>query len=174
MKLLSDCCEAARVDLYYKSLHPKSEEECINSAHASLYEIKQSQNGYNIATQYLLNALLELSKGFNKGVGLSGEQLMITAELILDDKILPKLKLDDIKLCVRKAICGEYGECYGLDPNTVIVWLRKYMNNKVIVSEQIKEKERQEELNKPIVRDAKWHEAVDAFRKNIEKRRHIK
>lgn len=130
------------------------------SVHVSVADL-MTRGLTEAAKRYVLQALLVLNKGFNKGVGLSVEQIAMTIELLMEDPLLPNMKLDDMKLFVAKAIRGEYGECYGgLDPNTVLVWLRRYMKERMVAAERIRQKEKNIEDGKPVCRDAAWYQAV--------------
>lgn len=143
----------------------------MKSVHVSLSTLRREGHA-EVARRYLLQALLVLNKGFNKGVGLSVEQIAMTIELLMEDPLLPNMKLDDMKLFVAKAIRGEYGECYGgLDPNTVLVWLRRYMKERIAIGARMSEAEKSKRDNQPIVRDSAWYQAVRELEQHMRQRK---
>ena len=132
----------------------------MKSVHVSLSTLRR-EGHTEVARRYLLQALLVLNKGFNKGVGMNVEQLELTEDLVMSDELLPNLKLDDLKLFVVKAIRGDYGECYGgLDPNTVLVWLRRYLKERIAIGERISQQDKDRSARQPISRDAAWYQTV--------------
>lgn len=170
--LLKACCEASRISNYYNSLQPRSEADCIKSNHASIAEMKaDGEVGTESIKRYLLNALLQMSKAFNRSVGLNGEQLELTIDLILEDPVLPNLKLDDVKLCFRRAMTGEYGEIYSIDPNIVLTWLKRYFRGRILAGERVSQEEHAAELAKPINRNASWRKAVEDLARHMSEAR---
>lgn len=170
--LLRACCSAQRTGMYYDSLNPKTEAECIRSPHASIATLKRSgADGIESARRFLAKGILTMSKAFNRSVGLSTEQVQLTIDLIMDDPVLPNLKLDDIKLCFRRAMTGEYGECFSLDPNIILTWLKRYWHGRVLAGERLSQEEKSEEMHKPVNRDSAWYQAVKELALHMSQRR---
>lgn len=170
--LLKACCLARRVGNYYDTLAPRCEEDCLKSNHVSLYAMKhEGKEGEVCARMFLTQALISLSKAFNRSLGMSAEQVELTIDLIMEDPLLPNLKLDDVKLCFRRAMCGEYGQTYSIDPNVVLTWLKRYFSGRVLAAERVTLQEHNEEMSKPINRNASWRKAVDDLAAHLDARK---
>lgn len=90
----------------------------------------------------------------------------------MEDPYLPNLNIEDIKLCFRRAMTGEYGEVYNIDPNIILTWLKTYWRGRLVAAERVTMREHQEEMSKPINRDAAWRKAVEELTKHMKERRH--
>ena len=164
--LLSECCKEGRIGDYYGAVVARNEEECITSALSSIFSLKR-QGRESEARAFIMQGLLTLSKAFNRGVGMSAEQLALTIDLFMEDPMLPNMKLDDIKLCFRRAMTGEYGECYGLDPSTIMIWLKKYWKGRCDAAERVTIREQKAERDRPVEKDAAWHQAVQDLARHM-------
>lgn len=74
---------------------------------------------------------------FNLQQPMKPQQLALTAELILEDYYY--LRVDELQVCFRLAMKGEYGTLYNrIDGQVFFEWIKKFMAKRQAVTERIK------------------------------------
>lgn len=74
---------------------------------------------------YLIQMLISLSQFYNVSNNMSNEQILETADLIMED--MWRFTVPDLILFLKKAKRGEYGPCWRLDGAVVMAWMRQYI-----------------------------------------------
>jgi hypothetical protein len=73
---------------------------------------------------------------FNLQQPMNAQQLALTAELMLEDYYY--LRVDELQVCFRMAMKGEFGPVYNrIDGQVFFEWLKKFMGKRQSVSERI-------------------------------------
>ncbi len=73
---------------------------------------------------------------FNLQQPMNAQQLALTAELMLEDYYY--LRVDELQLCFRMAMKGEFGPVYNrIDGQVFFEWIRKFMTKRQAISERI-------------------------------------
>jgi hypothetical protein len=73
---------------------------------------------------------------FNLQQPMNAQQLALTAELMLEDYYY--LRVDELQICFRMAMKGEFGPVYNrIDGQVFFEWLKKFMGKRQSVSERI-------------------------------------
>jgi len=122
--------------------------------------------GPETLTAIVINELINLQDFFNVTVKMSPGQISETAEIVLEKFYF--MRLDEIKLCFRRAKAGDYGELYNrLDGSVIIGWLKQYdaQRTDVVVkaNKQLAASNIYDELAHPQLIDA-VKEVTDALR----------
>jgi len=67
---------------------------------------------------------------------MNAQQLALTAELMLEDYYY--LRVDELQVCFRMAMKGEFGPVYNrIDGQVFFEWIRKFMTKRQAISERI-------------------------------------
>jgi hypothetical protein len=73
---------------------------------------------------------------FNLQQPMNAQQLALTAELILEDYYY--LRVDELQVCFRMAMKGEFGPLYNrIDGQVFFEWIKKFMSKRQAISERI-------------------------------------
>jgi hypothetical protein len=73
---------------------------------------------------------------FNLQQPMNAQQLALTAELMLEDYYY--LRVDELQVCFRMAMKGEFGPVYNrIDGQVFFEWIKKFMGKRQFVSERI-------------------------------------
>lgn len=92
----------------------------------------------------IMHALKEVRDFFNVGKNLSNPQITLTAELIMSQYWY--FKIEDIKLCLRRAMSKE--KLFDrLDGNIILGWLREYDTERTEEAIRISEQEETQQRN---------------------------
>jgi hypothetical protein len=113
---------------YYSSLKPKTVSEVCDSPVCSLSRFRK-EAGDEKATSILILILNDVIDFFNVNNTMNGNQVLITAEMILDE--YGYLKIDDFKLCFNRAKRGLFGPVYRMDGNVILSWIETYINDRI-------------------------------------------
>lgn len=146
---------------YYNSLKPVSYGEVFDSPHISIGRYAREE-GRNKAIAVMNLLLTDLTQFFSVGNSMKAEQILQTAEMIIDDCGI--YKLDDFKLCFDRAKKGRYGEVYRIDGNVIFKWLNQYWEDRLNEAESLSIKEHQKHKQTAVSEDIK-----NIFRKKIRK-----
>ncbi|MCM1354727.1 MAG: hypothetical protein NC229_08715 [Bacteroides sp.] len=122
----------------------RSLDDACQSAFPTLYEIAERSDKDRLKTlQYVCSAIVDYLDFKNRKNTMTTNQIMQTAMLILEEYSF--LKLDDLKLFVRRLKLNLYGEVYDLDGQVFIGWLNKYIEEKKHAQYQFNLKREREE-----------------------------
>lgn len=102
----------------------KSISDVFNKPSATLATIKKYQ-GENSMKSVLVVLLKMTVDFFNLGKGMNDKQLVSTAGLIYSEYFF--LTIGDIKVCLRNAMLGKYGQLYDrIDGSIILDWFNRY------------------------------------------------
>jgi hypothetical protein len=147
---------------YYNSLKPKRFDDVLDSPVCSIGSFRQTI-GEDKAKSVLVLILNDVIDFFNVSNSMNANQILATAEMILDNYAW--LKIDDFKLCFSQATRGLFGQVYRMDGNVILSWIGSYINDRINFADEksyakhlsIKANERQtmdfqELINKGIIK----------------------
>jgi hypothetical protein len=98
----------------------------------ALSEIKK-QKGEQVALGVLVALMDECQQYFNLQQPMNPQQLMLTAELIMEEYYY--LRVEEFRICFRMAMKGEYGPVYNrIDGQVFFEWIRKYFSKRDAVT----------------------------------------
>ncbi len=101
----------------------------------ALSEIKK-QKGEQVALGVLVALMDECQQYFNLQQPMNPQQLMLTAELIMEEYYY--LRVEEFRICFRMAMKGEYGPVYNrIDGQVFCEWIRKYFNKRDAVTNRM-------------------------------------
>jgi hypothetical protein len=98
----------------------------------ALSEIKRHK-GEQAAFSVLITLMDECQQYFNLQQPMAPQQLMLTAELIMEEYYY--LRVDEFKVCFRMAMKGEFGPVYNrIDGQIFFEWIRKFFSKRDAVT----------------------------------------
>ncbi len=94
----------------------------------ALSEIRKAK-GEQTALGVLVALMDECQQYFNLQQPMTPQQLMLTAELIMEEYYY--LRVEEFRICFRMAMKGEYGPVYNrIDGQVFFEWIRKYFTKR--------------------------------------------
>lgn len=112
--------------------------KAMDSSKPSLARIKK-EKGEEASVRIVSEFIMAANDFFNVSVKMNPTQVSITSEMIIEKYYY--LRVDEIKLCFRKAMFGEYGEIYNrIDGSVIFSWLQKYDESRTAVVAQANQK----------------------------------
>lgn len=132
--------DLAQRDLILKGIDQELN-DCFQAYHSlevyqPMHSLKQ-QDEDNLV-QDLMELLIWLDEQVSLNNKMSTQQITNCAYMIVES--FAGMTLEEVGLCFKQALQGQYGELYRLDTNTVLRWLRKYQQEK---AELIRERNEQ-------------------------------
>lgn len=118
-----------------------------NSTEVKLHEILATKTSPTLAeirkdksqqaTVNIMVAMMDACQQyFNLQQPMHAQQLALTAELILEDYYY--LRVDELQVCFRMAMKGEFGPLYNrIDGQVFFEWIKKFMSKRQAISERI-------------------------------------
>ena len=118
-----------------------------NSTEVKLHEILATKTSPTLAeirkdksqqaTVNIMVAMMDACQQyFNLQQPMNAQQLALTAELILEDYYY--LRVDELQVCFRMAMKGEFGPLYNrIDGQVFFEWIKKFMAKRQAISERI-------------------------------------
>ncbi len=98
----------------------------------ALSEIRKAK-GEQTALGVLVALMDECQQYFNLQQPMNPQQLMLTAELIMEEYYY--LRVEEFRICFRMAMKGEYGPIYNrIDGQVFFEWIRKYFTKRDAVT----------------------------------------
>jgi hypothetical protein len=98
----------------------------------ALSEIRKAK-GEQAALGVLVALMDECQQYFNLQQPMNPQQLMLTAELIMEEYYY--LRVEEFRICFRMAMKGEYGPVYNrIDGQIFFEWIRKYFSKRDAVT----------------------------------------
>jgi hypothetical protein len=85
--------------------------------------------GEDKAMSVLVLILNDVIDFFNVSNSMNANQILTTAEMVLDN--YGWLKIDDFKLCFSQAKRGLFGQVYRMDGNVILSWIESYINERI-------------------------------------------
>lgn len=102
----------------------------------------KGEKGEQSAVSVLVAMMDACQQYFNLQQPMQPMQLALTAELIMEDYYF--LRLDELQLCFRMAMKGDFGPLYNrIDGQVFFEWIKKYMTTRGQVTERIQQEKKQ-------------------------------
>jgi len=96
--------------------------------------ITKAKKNKNITLAEIQFSISFLNDNLNINRKMSDQQIEVAANLILEEYY--NLSMEDLNLCFKKALKGDYGQFYeGLDVMKILGWLRIYFNQRCDIAE---------------------------------------
>lgn len=106
-----------------------------------LVQIK-NEKGQQAAVGVLVAMMDSCQQYFNLQQPMQPMQLALTAELIMEDYYY--LRVEELQLCFRMAMKGEFGPLYNrIDGQVFFEWIKKYLTKRGQVTERIQQEKKQ-------------------------------
>lgn len=104
----------------------------ISKTSPALSEIRRHK-GEQAALNVLIAMMDECQQYFNLQQPMTPQQLMLTAELIMEEYYY--LRVEEFKICFRMAMKGEFGPVYNrIDGQVFFEWIRKFFSKRDAVT----------------------------------------
>jgi hypothetical protein len=130
----------------------------------ALSEIKK-QKGEQVALGVLVALMDECQQYFNLQQPMNPQQLMLTAELIMEEYYY--LRVEEFRICFRMAMKGEYGPVYNrIDGQVFFEWIRKYFSKRDAVTNRMV---KDQQSNNNIYEMFQHPQVVDAIQQAADK-----
>ncbi len=136
----------------------------------------KTEKGQQAAINVMVAMMDACQQYFNLQQPMNAQQLSLTAELILEDYYY--LRIDELQICFRMAMKGEFGPLYNrIDGQVFFEWIKKYMTKRGAITERIQQ-EKQTNNNiydiftHPQLNEA-MHQVVDKMKIREEKPKEI-
>jgi len=82
----------------------------------------------------------ECQQYFNLQQPMNAQQLMLTAELIMEEYYY--LRIEELRVCFRMAMKGEFGPVYNrIDGQVFFEWIVKYMPKRQLITDRMKQEQ---------------------------------
>jgi hypothetical protein len=105
----------------------------------ALSELKKNK-GEQTALGVLVALMDECQQYFNLQQPMNAQQLMLTAELIMEEYYY--LRIEELRMCFRMAMKGEFGPVYNrIDGQVFFEWIVKYMPKRQLITDRMKQEQ---------------------------------
>jgi hypothetical protein len=105
----------------------------------ALSELKKNK-GEQTALGVLVALMDECQQYFNLQQPMNAQQLMLTAELIMEEYYY--LRIEELRVCFRMAMKGEFGPVYNrIDGQVFFEWIVKYMPKRQLITDRMKQEQ---------------------------------
>jgi hypothetical protein len=105
----------------------------------ALSELKKNK-GEQTALGVLVAMMDECQQYFNLQQPMNAQQLMLTAELIMEEYYY--LRIEELRMCFRMAMKGEFGPVYNrIDGQVFFEWIIKYMPKRQLITDRMKQEQ---------------------------------
>lgn len=119
----------------------------------------------------MLVALMdECQQYFNLQQPMNAQQLMLTAELIMEEYYY--LRIEELRVCFRMAMKGEFGPVYNrIDGQVFFEWIMKYMPKRQLITDRMKQDQQSNNNIYDIFAHPQMTEALNDVVEKIEARK---
>lgn len=98
----------------------------------------KTDKGQQAAINVMVAMMDACQQYFNLQQPMNAQQLSLTAELIMEDYYY--LRVEELQICFRMAMKGEFGPLYNrIDGQVFFEWIKKYMTKRGAVTERIQQ-----------------------------------
>jgi hypothetical protein len=105
----------------------------------ALSELKKHK-GEKVALEVLVALMDECQQYFNLQQPMNAQQLMLTAELIMEEYYY--LRIEELRVCFRMAMKGVFGPVYNrIDGQVFFEWIIKYMPKRQLITDRMKQEQ---------------------------------
>jgi hypothetical protein len=127
----------------------------------ALSELKKNK-GEQTALGVLVALMDECQQYFNLQQPMNAQQLTLTAELIMEEYYY--LRIEELRMCFRMAMKGEFGPVYNrIDGQVFFEWIVKYMPKRQFITDRMK----QEQQNNNNIYDVFAHPQMNEAMKDV-------
>lgn len=114
---------------------PETVNDVFESGMPALAEIRR-EKGAAVTRSILVLLVNDTLDFFNVPETMNAKQVAITVDLIIDT--YPYMQVDDITLCFRNAMKGNYGRIYNrIDGQIILGWLREYNRERCTAADEL-------------------------------------
>ena len=100
----------------------------------------KKNKGEQTALGVLVALMDECQQYFNLQQPMNAQQLMLTAELIMEEYYY--LRIEELRVCFRMAMKGEFGPVYNrIDGQVFFEWITKYMPKRQLITDRMKQEQ---------------------------------
>jgi hypothetical protein len=127
----------------------------------------KTEKGQQAAINVMIAMMDACQQYFNLQQPMNAQQLSLTAELIMEEYYY--LRVDELQICFRMAMKGEFGPLYNrIDGQVFFEWIKKYMTKRGAITERIQQEKQSnsnlyEIFNHPQINQA-LHDTVDRLK----------
>lgn len=130
---------------YLTVIAPNSYEDVFNAPVVTIGKIDKDL-GKTISRAIVAYLVSEVVEFFNVGKSMNDFQTATTVDLIIDS--YSYFLIDDLKLCFKKALRGDYGKVYDrLDGAVILEWLRTYASERAQAAQLHESRNKLTDLN---------------------------
>ena len=130
----------------------------------ALSELKKHK-GEKVALEVLVALMDECQQYFNLQQPMNAQQLMLTAELIMEEYYY--LRIEELRVCFRMAMKGVFGPVYNrIDGQVFFEWIIKYMPKRQLITDRMKQ---EQQSNNNIYEMFQHPQVVDAIQQAADK-----
>lgn len=135
----------------------------------ALSELKKNK-GEQTALGVLVALMDECQQYFNLQQPMNAQQLMLTAELIMEEYYY--LRIEELRVCFRMAMKGEFGPVYNrIDGQVFFEWIMKYMPKRQLITDRMKQDQQSNNNIYDIFAHPQMAEALNDVVEKIEARK---
>ena len=135
----------------------------------ALSELKKNK-GEQTALGVLVALMDECQQYFNLQQPMNAQQLMLTAELIMEEYYY--LRIEELRMCFRMAMKGEFGPVYNrIDGQVFFEWIVKYMPKRQLITDRMKQEQQTNNNIYEIFAHPQMNEALNDVVQKIEERK---
>ena len=135
----------------------------------ALSELKKNK-GEQTALGVLVALMDECQQYFNLQQPMNAQQLMLTAELIMEEYYY--LRIEELRVCFRMAMKGEFGPVYNrIDGQVFFEWIVKYMPKRQLITDRMKQEQQSNNNIYEIFAHPQMNEALNDVVQKIEERK---
>jgi hypothetical protein len=135
----------------------------------ALSELKKNK-GEQTALGVLVALMDECQQYFNLQQPMNAQQLMLTAELIMEEYYY--LRIEELRMCFRMAMKGEFGPVYNrIDGQVFFEWIVKYMPKRQLITDRMKQEQQSNNNIYELFAHPQMTEALNDVVQKIEERK---
>jgi hypothetical protein len=135
----------------------------------ALSELKKNK-GEQTALGVLVALMDECQQYFNLQQPMNAQQLMLTAELIMEEYYY--LRIEELRMCFRMAMKGEFGPVYNrIDGQVFFEWIVKYMPKRQLITDRMKQEQQSNNNIYEIFAHPQMNEALNDVVQKIDERK---
>lgn len=135
----------------------------------ALSELKKNK-GEQTALGVLVALMDECQQYFNLQQPMNAQQLMLTAELIMEEYYY--LRIEELRVCFRMAMKGEFGPVYNrIDGQVFFEWIVKYMPKRQLITDRMKQEQQTNNNIYELFAHPQMTEALNDVVQKIEERK---
>jgi hypothetical protein len=130
----------------------------------------KKNKGEQTALGVLVALMDECQQYFNLQQPMNAQQLMLTAELIMEEYYY--LRIEELRMCFRMAMKCEFGSVYNrIDGQVFFEWIVKYMPKRQLITDRMKQEQQSNNNIYELFAHPQMTEALNDVVQKIEERK---